>query len=124
MAIKTYAVERTPEGVVCLVIKKGQESYFLKNVGYHSPSGFEMGYAGSGPADLALTILLDHFKAGSVTRNHFLGLGLPDGPIADAWRLHQDFKFKFITPHGNETVISSKEIQEWVDAEGARRVQA
>lgn len=30
----------------------------LENVGYHSPSGFEMGYGGSGPADTALTVLL------------------------------------------------------------------
>ena len=26
----------------------------------HSPSGFEVGYCGSGPAQLALTLLLDH----------------------------------------------------------------
>ena len=27
----------------------------------HSPSGFEWGYAGSGPAQLALALLADHF---------------------------------------------------------------
>ena len=27
----------------------------------HSPTGFEWGYAGSGPAQLALAILTDHF---------------------------------------------------------------
>ncbi len=27
----------------------------------HSPSGFEWGYAGSGPAQLALAVLADHF---------------------------------------------------------------
>ena len=32
----------------------------LENVGFHSPDGFEMGYVGDGPADLALTILLHH----------------------------------------------------------------
>jgi len=28
----------------------------------HSPSGLEWGYAGSGPAQLALAILADHYK--------------------------------------------------------------
>ncbi|GAG21045.1 unnamed protein product, partial [marine sediment metagenome] len=34
---------------------------FLKNHGYHSPDGFQIGYEGSGPADLAYSILIDYF---------------------------------------------------------------
>ena len=33
----------------------------LKHVCQHSPTGFEWGYSGSGPADLALSLLFDHF---------------------------------------------------------------
>jgi hypothetical protein len=42
----------------------------------HSPTGFEWGYAGSGPAQLALAILADLL-----------------GDAAEALRLHQEFKF-------------------------------
>jgi len=41
----------------------------------HSPSGFEWGYSGSGPAQLALAILADHL-----------------GDDQEAVRLHDDFK--------------------------------
>jgi hypothetical protein len=45
----------------------------------HSPSGFEWGYAGSGPAQLALALLADAL-----------------GSDQTALRLHQPFKFKTI----------------------------
>jgi hypothetical protein len=41
----------------------------------HSPSGFEWGYGGSGPAQLALALLADH-----------------TGDDEEAVALHQDFK--------------------------------
>jgi hypothetical protein len=47
----------------------------------HSPTGFEWGYAGSGPAQLALALLAD------ATRRD-----------ATAVAMHQNFKFKVITP--------------------------
>jgi hypothetical protein len=47
----------------------------------HSPEGFNWGYAGSGPAQLALAILLEL-------------LGDKDAETAVAW--HQDFKAGFI----------------------------
>lgn len=34
----------------------------LLHVVHHSPSGFEWGYGGSGPSDLALSILCDYFE--------------------------------------------------------------
>ena len=45
----------------------------------HSPSGFEWGYGGSGPAQLALALLADH-------------LGNDDTAIG----LHQDFKSRVV----------------------------
>lgn len=45
----------------------------------HSPSGFEWGYSGSGPAQLALALLADHF-----------------GDDQPALELHQAFKFQVI----------------------------
>jgi hypothetical protein len=45
----------------------------------HSPTGFEWGFAGSGPAQLALALLADAL-----------------GDDARALRLHQQFKFRYI----------------------------
>ena len=50
----------------------------LRHVCRHSPDGFEWGYGGSGPADLARSILID-----------CLGEERAD-------RLYQDFKSKFV----------------------------
>jgi hypothetical protein len=56
----------------------------------HSPDGFEFGYGGSGPAQLALAILL--------------AAGLSDDRAA---RLHQKFKWEFIArlPQGDGFVL-------------------
>jgi hypothetical protein len=64
---------------------------------YHSPTGFEWGYAGSGPADLALNIL-----------SCFV-----DQDKARAW--HQNFKFDFIAPMPKAGgVISNEAIRNWI----------
>lgn len=38
----------------------------LKHLIRHSPSGLEWGYEGSGPADLAFSLLIDHFGGGDI----------------------------------------------------------
>lgn len=69
---------------------------------YHSPSGFTWGYGGSGPADLALNILLQ------VT-----------GDREVAWRYHQDFKWEKIAtlpPEGGE--IDVEDVKKWLRKRG------
>ena len=69
---------------------------------HHSPSGFAWGYGGSGPADLALNILL------KVT-----------GDRDTALRLHQDFKWDFIAPmpdEGGEILI--EDVKKWLRDRG------
>ena len=63
----------------------------------HSPDGFEFGYAGSGPADLALNILLPLV-----------------GPC-EAIRLHQAFKDAFVAklPRAGG-VIPAADIEDWL----------
>lgn len=64
---------------------------------YHSPAGFEWGYGGSGPADLALNIL---------------GLFL-EAP--EAWRLHQDYKQFVICRIPKEGgVIPAASVRTWI----------
>lgn len=68
----------------------------LKHRVYHSPAGFEWGYGGSGPADLARSILWDY-------------LGKEPPRV-----LYQNFKDTFVATWGNEWRITSQEIQEWI----------
>jgi hypothetical protein len=70
----------------------------LKHRIYHSPSGFNWGYLGSGPGDLARSILWD-----------YLGNEPPRN-------MYMDFKERFVSGWGNEWEISSQEIQDWMKA--------
>lgn len=69
----------------------------------HSPTGFEWGYQGSGPAQLALAILA------SVTT------------AEDAVRLHQDFKRDAIATIDKDTwTIRHEAVTAWLRKAGAR----
>ena len=59
----------------------------------HSPSGFEWGYGGSGPAQLALAILLEEVDEES------------------ALNLYQDFKWVVIARLDGEWMMDSNSIQ-------------
>jgi len=61
-----------------LVICEGSQLRDLPHIMYHSPDGFEWGYGGSGPSDLARSILYD-----------VAGLAVAD-------RYYQLFKEKFL----------------------------
>ena len=71
--------------------------HLLRHRIYHSPTGMEWGYLGSGPADLARSILWD-----------CLGR-------ARALNLYMRFKNEFVARWGQEWEISCQEIQEWAD---------
>lgn len=69
---------------------------------WHSPKGFEWGYGGSGPADLALNILL----AATADRDF-------------AARHHQSFKWRFVAslpPSGG--IIRAAAVLDWIAAKG------
>jgi hypothetical protein len=67
----------------------------------HSPNGFEWGYGGSGPAQLALAILCDLIGEDQATRNG----------------LYQTFKFKVIAGLKTDSwVLTEEEIQQAVAA--------
>lgn len=62
----------------------------------HSPAGFNWGYGGSGPAQLALAILFDYYE-----------------DKEKALRLHQAFKFRVVAawPQENGWTITGAEIE-------------
>ena len=63
----------------------------------HSPVGFQWGYGGSGPAQLALAILLDFTKAKELSVS-----------------LHQQFKRDFIARSGKRLLLTEPEIKNWI----------
>lgn len=66
----------------------------------HSPDGFQWGYSGSGPAQLALALLLDVTSRPEMAQAHY-----------------QNFKFHMVASWGEEWSITSQEILEWLKDE-------
>lgn len=75
----------------------------------HSPDGFDWGYAGSGPAQLALAILLDYLTN--------LDRGDEDAARHFAQRNYQTFKADVVAimPSGGWE-ITGPEIEQWIEA--------
>ncbi|HZV49875.1 MAG TPA: DUF6166 domain-containing protein [Candidatus Dormibacteraeota bacterium] len=99
---KRYQIGRRPEDgrVVATVIPEHGRPYPLRHVVYHSPAGLEFGYGGSGPADLALSLLADLFGERPTRRQLEWG-------ESRAWHHHQAVKRRFIVPldaHGEHEI--------------------
>jgi len=76
--MKVYRGERTRGGTVVTV--DGQLLDLRLDLVNHSPTGFEWGYGGSGPSQLALAILADYLQDDSL-----------------AMHLYQEFKWKVVS---------------------------
>lgn len=85
---KTYLVERSEDGVHVTVQGTGL-SYPLRHLVLHSPTGFDYGYLGSGPSDLALSLAAD--VLGEQPSPSQLKLG-----DSYAWRVHHAVKQQFV----------------------------
>src|SRR6266446_6651402 len=96
--MKTYEGKR--EGYAADVTVNGRPLNPRLDLWNHSPTGFEWGYGGSGPAQLALALLAYH---------------LDDDNAAVA--LHQDFKHAVITRLDQRGwTLTSQQIQAAVDS--------
>ena len=73
----------------------------------HSPDGFNWSYGGSGPAQLALALLLDAIKHEQprLSRMEIQGKAL---------LYYQDFKWAFVCGWGDTWEITSKDIVNWL----------
>jgi hypothetical protein len=101
--MKVYTGIHMPYDPIPLIVRvhqDGKEDYTLKHIKRHSPTGMEIGYEGSGPADTALSILTDH-------------MGLPE-----ADRIYQFFKRDHVAKWKAKTgicfQITSVEIDDWI----------
>jgi hypothetical protein len=112
-------VDVGPLEVAGLVCRRQGDGQLACNVPqrfvWHSPTGFECGYGGSGPADLALNVLAALVPLGSDGAE---GWKIYDGQSvsATAGLLHQDFKNHFIArmPKQGATVDISL-IRAWLN---------
>ena len=97
--MRHYVGERTPEGCTVEVIDRDNANggYQLNarfDLANKSPTGFEFGYSGSGPAQLALDLLADAL-----------------GDDERALRHYQKFKVKVIAPlEGDSWEMSQEDI--------------
>lgn len=105
-------LQRTPEGVA---------TNLPIVIAHHSPTGIEWGYGGSGPADLALSILNAFIpaNAGQHTERCWSGQTVS----AEAWALHQPFKRAFVEtmPYEGGT-ISGEAIRAWIEEQRYTRL--
>ena len=90
------------------------EDYVLRHIPWHSPTGMEWGYSGSGPSDLALAILNDYFA--DQGEKELYKADISNGSAASALLLHQSFKVAFVSkwPRKMAWAITTEEIAAWV----------
>lgn len=93
--MKSYAGRR--EGHAVIVTVNGCPLNPRLDLFNHSPTGFEWGYCGSGPAQLALALLADHL-----------------GDDEEALNLYQRFKWAVIAelPRRKSWTMTSREIDQ------------
>jgi len=92
--VKRYEGRR--EGYAVTVTVDGRRLNPRFDLWNHSPSGFEWGYVGSGPAQLALAILADHL-----------------GDDQEALNLYQRFKWAVIAElPGRGWMLTSRDIDQ------------
>lgn len=88
----------------------------LRHVVKHSPTGFSWGYAGSGPAELARCILLDHLGDEAVCDEcvDFHGC---DGGFLLSPSCYQAFKDEVIArlPQTRPWALDGSDISEWLE---------
>jgi hypothetical protein len=70
--MKTYRGTRiSPFKVAVTVDDRALDPKSSQHIWNHSPDGFNWGYGGSGPSQLALAMLLDHFNDPILARKYY-----------------------------------------------------
>jgi hypothetical protein len=103
------------EGTVVVLDDNGVRP--LQHYPYHSPTGFGWGYGGSGPADLARCILLDHYEVVPAKAGRLYPPARGELPVR-----YQDFKFAAVAglPQGDAWSLTSDQINAWAARQAPR----
>ncbi len=108
-----------PRPVSVVVYQEGRDPYTLRHMIVHSPTGMGYGYQGSGPADLALSILADYLGEAAAIPAHDHYDHAIAGMIQEtgAWLLHQEFKRDIVArlPQDRALTIDGTDIEAWLD---------
>ena len=126
--MKVYSISRRNDRVyngrvhaeVCLNTKSKYDDYALKHIVLHSPDGFEYGYGGSGPSDLALAILADYFNGlykDFFEANDYLTSEAQEKFLINiVSKYYQKFKWVFIATRERDEPfsITEEEIKQWL----------
>jgi hypothetical protein len=112
--MRTYKGSRAGDRCVVLVVEEDGKGHVLSSgpsqaIYNHSPDGFEWGYSGSGPSQLALAILLDHIGHTPVEKRI-----TPETAPVLAERHYQLFKGDKVTAWGDTWTLTSVEIDGWL----------
>ena len=119
---KVYRIERdekTGAVIVHVGIKwpAGTSWRLLGHCKLHSPTGFEVGYGGSGPADTAASILADYFEENPRAAER-AWRGRSNGDPSIAIKLHQFFNFEVISgvrlEAGAVYTLDESQITDWL----------
>lgn len=111
---KVYTAELPPcEGHIVWVTD-GPAQYRLRHVVHHSPGGFEWGYEGSGPADLALSLCADILGPEPETRPIFRG----ERVGATAWDVHLQIRWRIVShlPRGQGWTLTGQRLLDVIRA--------
>ncbi len=108
-----HIIQPLGEGIILRRDERGVATNVPHLVTHHSPTGFEWGYGGSGPADLALNIveaILHRLGYEGDRTDCFRG-----SCFCLAYKLHQDFKWECISSVPREgAVLSYEKVRAWV----------
>ncbi len=112
---KIYEGRRKDKYSIAVHVKEEHEQP-LTHVCVHSPDGFEWGYPGSGPADLALAIMVDFLKEDPTKAQVYAKTG--QGSPSPAVHCYQKFKDKFVIGLPKERwTLTEEEIKKWYYSE-------
>lgn len=114
----SYAAEGHHAAKVLRVTPDGTEP--LHHVVRHSPTGFGWGYAGSGPAELALAIVCDRLGLRGAGGTYSPMLVTADDRCVLPEPPYQRFKADRIArlPQGESWIIQAAEVDAWLAASG------
>jgi hypothetical protein len=116
---KVYRDTRTDTGVTVTVTvinaRQRARVRLLRHIPFHSPAGFSWGYEGSGPADLAFALLVDHLRE-RPPRHGWLAGAVFSRWTADsaAFRHHQYFKRDLVAQWGAVWELTDEQIAAWL----------